>query len=138
MSFSFSEMLFLFLLALIVFGPKRLPEIGRHLGKALAEFRRASNEFKAQLESEMHQIEMDEMLNRTKEHAGPTILPPKQRTAGRQRSGDVAFRTARDLTGSHRRPVPGSARHAEPVCLRRVSNTNSKPHAAGSRKRWAA
>ena len=41
------EMVFIFLLALLLFGPKKLPEMGRTLGKAITEFRRASNELKA-------------------------------------------------------------------------------------------
>jgi sec-independent protein translocase protein TatB len=60
MNLSFSEMLFLFLLALIIFGPRKLPEIGRQVGKVLAEFRRANSEFKAQLETEMRKIEAEE------------------------------------------------------------------------------
>jgi sec-independent protein translocase protein TatB len=52
-------MAFIFILALIIFGPKKLPEIGRQIGKALAEFRRASNEFKWQLEAEMRQLEAE-------------------------------------------------------------------------------
>ena len=67
MNLGFSEMLFLFFLALIIFGPKRLPEIGRQIGKALAEFRRASNEFKFQLESEMRQMEVEEAIRKQKE-----------------------------------------------------------------------
>ncbi len=59
MNLGFSEMFFIFLLALIIFGPKKLPEIGRQIGKALAEFKRASNEFKYQLESEMRQMETE-------------------------------------------------------------------------------
>ncbi len=46
-------MLFIFLLALILFGPKKLPEIGREIGKFVAEFKRASNNFKYQFQSEM-------------------------------------------------------------------------------------
>src|ERR1035441_122830 len=38
------EMVFIFFLALILFGPKKMPELGRTVGKALTEFRRASNE----------------------------------------------------------------------------------------------
>jgi sec-independent protein translocase protein TatB len=56
---SFSETIFLFLLALLIFGPKKLPEIGRQIGKMLNEFRRASNEFKSQIESEISQIDME-------------------------------------------------------------------------------
>jgi len=63
---SFSETIFLFFLALIVFGPKKLPEIARQIGKALNEFRRASNEFKAQIEQEISHLEVEKQ----------TILPP--------------------------------------------------------------
>jgi sec-independent protein translocase protein TatB len=59
MNLGFTEMAFIFVLALIIFGPKKLPEIGRQIGKFMAEFRRASNEFKWQLESEMRQIEAE-------------------------------------------------------------------------------
>ena len=63
----FSETIFLFFLALLIFGPKKLPEIARQVGKALAEFRRASNEFKAQLQSEISQLELENQRQ---------ILPP--------------------------------------------------------------
>jgi len=56
----FADSIFIFLLALVLFGPKRLPEIGRQIGKLLAEFRRASNEFKYQIEDELRQMEQQE------------------------------------------------------------------------------
>ncbi|HXB63012.1 MAG TPA: twin-arginine translocase TatA/TatE family subunit [Acidobacteriaceae bacterium] len=49
----FGDYIFLFLLALILFGPKKMPELARQLGKLMAEFRKASNEFKIQMEEEM-------------------------------------------------------------------------------------
>jgi Sec-independent protein translocase protein TatA len=55
---SFSETIFLFFLALIIFGPKKLPEMARQAGRLLAELRRASNEFKSQIESEIAHIEV--------------------------------------------------------------------------------
>ncbi len=59
MNFGFSgEMIFLFLLALILFGPKKMPEIGRQVARSLGEFRRASNEFRAQIESEVNSLDM--------------------------------------------------------------------------------
>lgn len=64
---SFSETIFLFFLALIIFGPKKLPEIARQVGKYMNEFKRASNEFKAQIEQEISNLEVE---NRQ------TILPP--------------------------------------------------------------
>jgi sec-independent protein translocase protein TatB len=66
---SFSETIFLFFLALIIFGPKKLPEIARQVGKYLNEFKRASNEFKAQIEQEIAHLEVENKQ---------TILPPAQ------------------------------------------------------------
>jgi sec-independent protein translocase protein TatB len=58
MNFGFSgEMIFLFLLALILFGPKKLPEIGRQIGRIMNEFRRASYEFRSQIESEINAVD---------------------------------------------------------------------------------
>jgi TatA/E family protein of Tat protein translocase len=53
------EMIFIFILALLLFGPKKLPELGRTAAKALAEFRRASNDLKQQFEREMSSIEQE-------------------------------------------------------------------------------
>ncbi len=47
------EILLLLVLALIVFGPRKLPEIGKSMGKMLAEFRRASNDFRRTIEDEV-------------------------------------------------------------------------------------
>jgi TatA/E family protein of Tat protein translocase len=79
MNLGFPEMIFLFLFALILFGPKKLPEIGRQIGRALNEFKRASNEFKAQIESEIAQIDL--------ENNRQTILPPIQAPVGAVASG---------------------------------------------------
>ena len=75
---SFSETIFLFFLALIIFGPKKLPEIARQVGKYLNEFKRASNEFKAQIEQEIAHLETE-----TKQ----TILPPSLPPAGAMSRG---------------------------------------------------
>jgi sec-independent protein translocase protein TatB len=56
----FADTVVLFVLALLLFGPKKLPGIARQVGKALAEFKRASNEFKAQIEAEISQLEVQE------------------------------------------------------------------------------
>ena len=75
---SFSETLFLFLLALLVFGPKKLPEIARQVGKALNELRRASNEFKAQIEAEISQLEVEEMRKQGQQKILPPAEPPSE------------------------------------------------------------
>jgi sec-independent protein translocase protein TatA len=51
------ELIFIFIMALLIFGPKKLPELGRNLGKALSEFRRASNDLRHAVEDEMRELE---------------------------------------------------------------------------------
>ena len=68
-------MIFIFVLALIIFGPKKLPEIGKQVGKAMAEFKRASNEFKSQLESEMQTLEIQEALKKQQEELNGALAP---------------------------------------------------------------
>jgi len=50
----FPEMLLIMAIALLVFGPRKLPEIGKSLGKAIREFKRSSDELKARFEEEVH------------------------------------------------------------------------------------
>ena len=58
-NFGPQEFILIFLVALILFGPKKLPEIGRKVGKALTEFRRASSELKATFDREMKNLEAE-------------------------------------------------------------------------------
>ena len=53
-SIGMGELLISFVIALIVFGPRKLPELGRTLGKSLGEFKRASNDLRNTLEQEIH------------------------------------------------------------------------------------
>ena len=87
MNLGFPEMIFLFVLALLIFGPKKLPEIGRQVGKFMNEFKRASNEFKAQIENEINQIELENERKerekvRTENESEPKILPPAEPPEG--------------------------------------------------------
>jgi len=52
-SIGMPELIIIFVIALIIFGPRKLPELGRSLGKSLSEFKRASNELKSTLEEEI-------------------------------------------------------------------------------------
>jgi sec-independent protein translocase protein TatB len=79
----FGDSIFIFLLALVLFGPKRLPEIGRQIGKLLAEFRRASNDFKMQINEELRVMEEQErqkQLEATKVKADETPQLPAETT----------------------------------------------------------
>jgi len=55
----FSEAFVIFIVALVLFGPKKLPELGRTIGKAISEFRRASSDLKASFEREMNNLERE-------------------------------------------------------------------------------
>lgn len=57
---SFQDSAILVFLALLLFGPKKLPELARQLGKLMAEFRRASNEFRMQMEDELRVADQEE------------------------------------------------------------------------------
>jgi sec-independent protein translocase protein TatA len=56
----FPELVVIFVIALLVFGPRKLPELGKSLGKSLAEFKRATNELKKTWEEEVR-TEEDEL-----------------------------------------------------------------------------
>ena len=57
---SFQDSAVIFFIALLLFGPKKLPELARYVGKLMNEFRRASNEFRMQMQDEFRQVEQAE------------------------------------------------------------------------------
>jgi Tat protein translocase TatB subunit len=68
------EIFLILVIALIVFGPRKLPDIGKSLGRMLAEFRKASNDFKRTIEEE---VEADKL----RALASPDVPPPSPRPA---------------------------------------------------------
>jgi TatA/E family protein of Tat protein translocase len=60
-SIGFPELIIIFAVALLVFGPKKLPEVGRSIGKALREFRRTTDEIKEKLEEEIQADDFKEI-----------------------------------------------------------------------------
>jgi len=67
--FSVQHMIIIFVVVLIVFGPQKLPELARGLGKLMAEFRKASADFKGAFEQEMRDMERQAMLAERKKQA---------------------------------------------------------------------
>ena len=70
-SLGMPELIVIFVIALIIFGPRKLPELGKSLGKSLAEFKRASNELKSTLEEEIR-MEEQRTSDAGARHARPT------------------------------------------------------------------
>src|SRR5499425_2156221 len=107
---SFADTAVLFVLALLLFGPKKLPLIARQIGKALNEFRRASNEFKAQIEAEISQLEYQERQRKEQERK---ILPPADSIPATQstldhpqpETADASSQPAQDLDAAASHPT---------------------------------
>ena len=70
------EMLVILVIALVVFGPRKLPELGRSLGKSLNEFKRASNELRNTLEDEVRVEEQKEQRAKLDAEQKPTVETP--------------------------------------------------------------
>jgi TatA/E family protein of Tat protein translocase len=68
------EMIVIAVIALIIFGPRKLPELGKSLGKSIAEFKRASHDLKNPLEEEIRSEELQDA--RRSAHIPPTASTP--------------------------------------------------------------
>src|SRR6476620_10154803 len=109
-SIGMPELIIIFVIALIIFGPRKLPELGRSLGKSLAEFKRASNELRSTLEEEVRLDEQRTALAATP--APPAVTTPAEvvaatpaephSSAGHE-AGDPALATGGDTVarGTH-------------------------------------
>ena len=75
-SIGMPELVVIFVIALIIFGPRKLPELGKTLGRSINEFKRASNELKSTLEEE---VRLDEQ--RTRSASTATAAPAAQPAA---------------------------------------------------------
>ena len=82
---SMTHMIVLFVVVLVVFGPQKLPELARGLGKLMAEFRKASTDFKSAFEQEMRDMERQALQNERRKAAEaaaasaaatPEVAPP--------------------------------------------------------------
>jgi sec-independent protein translocase protein TatA len=83
-SIGMPELLIILTIALIIFGPRKLPELGRSLGRSLGEFRRASNELRNTLDEE---IRMEEIRNERKTDAPRPVPSSDDPSVPRQADG---------------------------------------------------
>jgi sec-independent protein translocase protein TatA len=72
-SIGMPELIIIFVIALIIFGPRKLPELGKSLGKSIAEFKKASNELKSTLEEE---IRLEEQRSTIEEKKVQSVTAP--------------------------------------------------------------
>jgi len=91
-SIGMPELMVIFVIALVVFGPRRLPEIGRSLGRTIAEFKRASSELRDTFERE---VELD--AERTRQGAGTT--PAETAAAAAARRSEFSDQLSRSASG---------------------------------------
>lgn len=80
------DILFILVLALVIFGPKRLPEIARQLAKFLAQFRMMRDDLRRQIETEVLKIEFEEKEKQRAALAPPKPAPPQLPAAANQAS----------------------------------------------------
>ena len=124
------EMIFIFILALLLFGPKKLPELGRMLAKGLTEFRRAKNELKTTFESHMQELEREAKLSEQPDKAKwdrssstqyPSVsYPYPYDEYGRQDSASTSdASSAESISASSpivpSEPVPGTVPRSSPM-----------------------
>jgi TatA/E family protein of Tat protein translocase len=119
MNLGFPEMMFIFILALILFGPKKLPEIGRQIGKGLAEFKRASREFQSQIEDEVRNLEFETEFKNT--IAPPSLINtvPSQSSAVSASSPEIAT-AAQESSAAEAAAAAGNNGHTPPAENERV------------------
>ena len=75
-SIGMPELIIILVIALIIFGPRKLPELGRSLGKSIGEFKRASNELRSTLEEEIRIEEQRERTTTTAAATPAAATPP--------------------------------------------------------------
>jgi Tat protein translocase TatB subunit len=118
------ELFLIFVVALIVFGPRKLPEIGKSLGKMMAEFRRASNEFRSTIENEVEAEKIREAMR---------IEPPKVQpvapfaSPSSTPSGSPETTAATTEGQAAPAPAPAAPETGPPTVSREPENTPIEP-----------
>ena len=94
-SIGMPEMIIILVIALIIFGPRKLPELGKSLGRSLNEFKKASNELRSTLEEEIRVEETREHTTAAASATPPAATPPPVDAA------TVSRTTSAPGTGTH-------------------------------------
>ena len=91
-SIGMPELIIILVIALIIFGPRKLPELGRSLGRSIGEFKKASNELRSTLEEEIRVEEQRDRQTQTASSTPPAATPPP--------AGETVSRTPSTGTGA--------------------------------------
>jgi len=109
------EILIILVVALIVIGPKRLPDLARTLGKGLAEFRKAADDLQETVRMDLQKEKHEEFRKKY-----PDLVPDEEEGAAQPGEDDSApdkpdeARTANDMTGTEPVPQPSPEKPPEP------------------------
>jgi sec-independent protein translocase protein TatB len=119
-----ADSLILMVMALVVFGPRRLPQIGRQVGKLMYEFRKASNDFKYQMEEELRNAEEADRRKKDEERQQAVAAVSPVRALSDSQGGDspVAQLGAGTTSGSAatqgvESPYPGEEVYPPPISM---------------------
>ena len=85
--FGMPQIIIILAIALIIFGPQKLPELARTLGKALADFKRATNDFKASIEEEVRIEEEQETVRKEAENVKVVSPAPDEQVVTEEKVG---------------------------------------------------
>jgi sec-independent protein translocase protein TatB len=103
--FSIPHLVIIFVVVLVVFGPEKLPELARNIGRIMGEFRRATGDLQNTFEGHLRDIERESSLRQPPASAGSTIAPPAAPTA------QTTIGQPKTDSTSAARTVPGDAPH---------------------------
>src|ERR1700721_4549725 len=118
---SFQDSAVIFFLALLLFGPKKLPELARQVGKLMAEFRRASNEFRMQMEDELRIADQQEQQKKIAEMQAAAPLAP---VVSEVSENPIAAPVSTGLIEDHTYPAPPTP---EPIPIPTSGELNLMP-----------
>jgi sec-independent protein translocase protein TatA len=100
-SIGMPELIIILVIALIIFGPRKLPELGRSLGKSINEFKKASNELRSTLEEEISAEEQKDRARVAAAATPPAAVPPPVEPTVSRATATTTSTTAEPGTGTH-------------------------------------
>lgn len=125
-----ADSLILMVLALVVFGPRRLPQIGKQIGKLMYEFRKASNDFKYQMEEELRNSEEAERRKKEEERQRTLALgAPEQASVTADPAPAVVNEI--ELSGSSVQPAGGESTERNSAEVSLESGLRVQPPSTG-------